>query len=254
VISGAFSKDFSKLLIGDATGKIHLLSINDKDLDEGPIVTKGNSNSAKEITQGNDATETWAKPEVKLQQLLHQKSAVLSKSIKRPKLIIPHKEPPPPAGFEINQPDKQSVVDIAQAYLNEGWLTQHVGHGVYQGPNYAETGWVDRTAHEDNDANQPLLPEVLMMQQFMVREERDKVGFDVLPQVKTSDQKKHKENMKLDLAFSRLSLETQQSLKEERIEIEGDFTHTFSYDLLPKTSSIWRTTRKARSELSRGGI
>ena len=261
IISGAFSKDFSKLLIGDATGKVHLMSINDKDLEGGPIVTQSKSESAKEGTLGKSTMGPGNNSKIKIHQLLDQKSALLSNNIKRPKLIIPHKEPPARAGFEISLPEEQSVVDIAQGYLNEGWLTHHVGQGVYQGPNYAETQWVDRTAHEDNDPTQPLLPEFLIAQQFMVREEKGKVSFDLLPQVKSSDPKKHKKNMSLDLALSQMSLETRQSPKAEwveiegeRVEIEGDFSHTFSYELLPDRNAVWRSKKKMmKSEASSSG-
>lgn len=255
VISGAFSKDFSKLLVGDATGKVYLMGINDSDLEGGPLATS-NSNSSKESTAGSisntSAAQEGSVTEIKLQQLLQQKNGILSRNIKRPKVVIPHKEPPPPESYELDQENNESSVDIAQRYLNEGWLEQRVGLGIYQGANYEESGWFDHTAHEDGDPERPLLPQFREEQQFDVRLNNN-VEFDLLPEVKSSDPKQHAENMRLDLDLSRMSLETKKALGEERVEIEGDFAHTFSYELLPRTS-IWSSSKKIRGEQSRSKI
>jgi hypothetical protein len=244
IISGAFSKEFSKLLIGDATGKVHLMSINDSDLEGGLIAGKFKSSSS-EGNSGKSTTENGSNAEIKLQQLLQQKSCLLSKNIKRPNLVIPHKEPPP-EGFEINQPKKETSKDIAQDYLDKAWLEQRPGLGVFQGKNYHETGWYDLKAHEDGDKDRPLLPEFHEDQQFVMRK-KARVGFELLPQVKISDPKKHHENMKLDIDFSRMSLETKEALNKEGAEIEGDFSHTYDYELLPKTA-VWSSRKKTRSE------
>jgi hypothetical protein len=248
IISGAFSKEFSKLLIGDATGKVHLMSINDSDLEGGPIAGKL-MNSSSEENSGKSTTENGSNAEIKLQQLLQQKSSLLSKNIKRPNVVIPHKEPPPPKGFEINQQKKQTSKDIAQDYLDKAWLEQRPGLGVFQGENYRETGWYDLKAHEDGDKDRPLLPEFHEDQQFVMRK-KSRLGFELLPQVKSSNTKKHQENMKLDIDFSRMSLETKEVLNKEGAEIEGDFSHTYNYELLPKTA-IWSRRKKTRSESSR---
>ncbi|KAE9372052.1 WD40 repeat-like protein [Stipitochalara longipes BDJ] len=251
IISGAFSKDFSKLLIGDATGKVHLLSINDRDLEGGPIATI-KSNSFGESTFGSNANASTAEKssttEIKLQQLLQQKNGILPRSIKRPKIIIPHKEPPHPEGHELNHVEEESAIGIAQHLLDEGWLKQEPGLGVFQGVHYGESDWFDLKAHEEGDRDKPLLPEFHNEQQF-VRREQNATFFELLPQVKSSDPRKHHENMNLDLDLSRLSLETQYALKEEGLEFEGDFNHTFTYELLPRVSIM--SSRKSKSALSR---
>jgi len=75
-------------------------------------------------------------------------------------------------------------------------------------------------------------------------------GFDLLPRVRSSDPKQHGENMNLDLNLASLTLDTQQALREERVEIEGDFSHTYSYEFLPKPS-VWSGKKNTRSESSR---
>jgi hypothetical protein len=93
------------------------------------------------------------------------------------------------------------------------------------------------------------LPEFHEDQQFVMRK-KSRLGFELLPQVKSSNTKKHQENMKLDIDFSRMSLETKEVLNKEGAEIEGDFSHTYNYELLPKTA-IWSRRKKTRSESSR---
>jgi hypothetical protein len=243
VISGTFSQDFSKLLIGDATGKVHLLSINDSDL-EGGLIAALKSDSSREST--SNTMENGSVKGIKLQQLLQQKNGILSRAIKRPKVILPHKEPPPPEGYEINQEENTTSANIAQHYLNEGWLEQHARLGVYQGTNYAAAGWYDRTAHEAGNPDAPLLPQFREKQQF-IRHQKNNEEFDLLPRVRSSDPTQHEENMKLDLNFAALTLDTQQALTEERVETEGDFSHTYSYEFLPNTS-IWSRKNNTRSE------
>jgi hypothetical protein len=218
------------------------MSVNDSDLEGGPIAT--------EIGESAPGMSAPAKniPAKRTLQQIAQKNALLPKNIKRPKVIIPHAEPPPPAGYDVVQVKKQTSAEIAQHFLSEGFLEQHVGDGVYQGPNYAETALYRFEAHEECDGFKPLLPEFLVQQQFMMRQENTKLEFDRLPQVKSSDPKKHKENTKLDFNISELSNETRSSLIEDRVEIEGDFTHTYKYDYLPKTSVFKNGTRKTRSE------
>jgi hypothetical protein len=234
IISGAFSKNFSKLLVGDATGKVHLMSINDSDLEGGPVAM-GFKNSSPTEGSGKSATEKDRNTEITLQQLLEQRNGLLSKSIKRPKLIIPHKEPPPPEGLEFNQPRDETSAEIAKQYLNEGWLEQRGSLGVFQGAKYQETGWYDLKAHEDGDKDRPLLPQFHEDQQYVMRQKAS-VSLDLLRQVKSSNKEKHAKNMGIDLNLTCMSRETKEALESEGVEIEGEFDHTFTYELFPETA------------------
>jgi hypothetical protein len=233
IISGAFSKDFSKLLVGDATGKVHLMSINDSDLEGGPVAM-GFKNSPPKEGSGKSATEKERNTEITLQQLLEQRNGLLSKSIKRPKLIIPHKEPPPPEGLEINQPRDETSAEIAKQYLKKGWLEQRGSLGVFQGANYQETGWYDLKAHEDGEKDRPLLSQFHEDQQY-VMQQKASVSLDLLRQVKSSNKEKHEKNMGTDLNLTCMSRETKEALESEGVEIEGQFDHTFTYELFPET-------------------
>jgi hypothetical protein len=196
-------------------------------------------------------------------QQIPRENALLPRNIKRPKVIMPHAEPPPPAGYEAIQENTQDEViqkkdrdgtEFAQHLLNEGLLEQHVGAGVYQGPNYEETNLYCLEAHEEGDPSKPLLPEFLSKQQFMVRPEKTELKLDRLPRVKSSDPKKHKENQKREFNFSQLSPKTQKSLIEERALFEmdeGEWHQTFKYDHLPKTKIFKDPEKKAASEESR---
>jgi len=142
-------------------------------------------------------------------------------------------------------------VGIARELLSEGLLRQQTGVGVFQGPNYEESGWFDLKAHEDGDWQKPLLP-AFHKEQHFVRRKQNATVFEVLPHVKSSDPKKHRENMDLDLHMSRLHLETQYELKEGGLEYEGDFTHTFAYELGPPSPVM--SSKEAKGALPRGEI
>ncbi len=233
IISGAFSKDFSKLLVGDATGKIHLMSINDCELEGGPVAMGFKNSSSKEGSR-KSATEKYFSTEFTLQQLLEQRNGLLSKNIKRPKLIIPHEEPSHPEGPEINPPRDETPAEIAKQYLKKCWLEQRGSLGVFQGANYQESGWYDPKAHEDGDKDQPLLTQFHEDQQYVMCQKAS-VSFDLLRLVRSSNKAKHEDNMSLDLNLTRMSHETKQALKSEGVELEGEFDHTFTYELFPKT-------------------
>lgn len=262
IAMGAFSKDFSKLIIGDATGKVYLMSVNDADLEGGPIAMKVGKNSNAEIakrtrngTSRPSGVSSAGKITLRGVPLQH---ALLPKNIRRPKLIIPHAEPPPPLGREATQVKQETSMDIAQHYLHEGILEQHPGRGVYQGPNYAEGPSIDETpwyrfeAHEENDASKSLLPEFRAQQQYMTRQKNTELRLERLPRVKSSDPKKHEENTKLDLDFSQLSLELRKVLQDDKVEIEEDFTDSLKFDFLPRSKIFRSGKKKSKSEASRG--
>jgi hypothetical protein len=259
IATGVFSKDFSKLIIGDATGKVYLMSPNDNDLEGGPIAAKVGKNSSREIvkgaTNGTSGTSGMSRTGKVTLRGIPLQHALLPKNIRRPKLIIPHAEPPPPEGREATVVKQETSMDIAQGYLSEGWVEQHVGHGVYQGANYGETPWFRFEAHEENDATRPLLPEFLAQQQYMTRQDTTEFRLERLPRVKSSNPEKHEENMDRDLDFDKLSPETQEAFKIKKgpnqLETEGDFTNSLRFEFLPRSIIFKSGKKKTKSEASR---
>ncbi|KAM4060606.1 WD repeat-containing protein [Hirsutella rhossiliensis] len=146
---GAFSPDHSKLAIGDATGRLFLLSVDKRDEHEAHFVTLPGSN----------------------------------RRVRRPTPFIPHPEPPPPQ-TKSNDPDDMQVdgedddvdddeaaehsiaVYTRQAYLDSGQLVLHPNPvvGAVQGPEYASTGLFRPDAHLDEDPARPLLTEFQRLQ------------------------------------------------------------------------------------------
>lgn len=209
VSAGAFSGDFSKLLIGDATGKVHLLAINDEE------VEADDRASSERAVQNPSSVQESQRFAAKLP----------SKAAKKvPKVIIPHKEPAPPVGFEFGIEVEQSAADMARAYLEEGQITLLKNRmiGAVQGPNYSETLFYRYDAHEDNDGTLPLLPEWQARQQWPFRGQITNLTLARLPVLTSSSFADHQKNISLDFDFSRLSMETQAELERDRVEYTFD--------------------------------
>ena len=182
---GAFSRDFSKLLIGDATGKVHLLTHDDSDLDE--------------------EDQAFSKPRSKASP--SPRSRALRKAFaKRPKVIVPHPEPPPPLQSESEVTVvERSGQELALDFLGDGRLRLHPDPaiGAVQGPNYAETNLYRLEAHEDCDVSKPLLPEFEAKQQHEKSRKTEKIEFIELPPVQCSDLALHARNVAFDSILER---------------------------------------------------
>ncbi|TVY93740.1 Rik1-associated factor [Lachnellula willkommii] len=190
---GAFSRDFSKLLVGDATGKVHLLAYDDSDLDE-----------------DEESSETDERPTF---SPVSGSGALRKAFAKRPKVIIPHPEPPPPLqsrgeSFSMENLEK-SAQELSLEFLVEGRLRLHPDPaiGVVQGPNYAETKLFRPEAHQDGDISKPLLPEFEAKQQYEKLRNTSKIKFSKLPTVQCSDLDLHARNEALDLALEKESVD-----------------------------------------------
>ncbi|MBE3045904.1 WD40 repeat domain-containing protein, partial [Candidatus Bathyarchaeota archaeon] len=144
VSSGAFSPDKSKLAIGDASGRVYLLSVDESD---------------------NVAEDTVKLP---LAGGLYN-TTTLTRSVHRPKPYIPHPEPAPPPNHypKAEETDPDSGVLRGRNYLQKGQLYRHGNPvlGVFQGPNYGELGLYRREAHWDEDPSNPLLADAERNQQ-----------------------------------------------------------------------------------------
>jgi hypothetical protein len=248
ITAGAFSENYSKLLIGDATGKVHLLGLDDED-DEDP---HDNSENKSIITNRLDhASAVLAKGSQLVIPSLESfyPSTVL---VKKPKVIIPHPEPPPPPGFGIHiEGGKATAQEMAKFYVIEGQLQIHPNRavGAIQGPNYAETRLFRREAHENNDPNQPLISQYKAKQRYEIQSQVNWLKLSFLPKVISSDPLLHERNLKLDLDFSRLSLSTQKELKQDGVDLDFEPAEGFDYELLPSLS-IFKDNMKHQKRTS----
>ena len=225
ISAGAFSKDFSQLLIGDATGKVHLLSVNDED-------------SEDEEHNGSDRA---VRLQPRTQKSRGFSTTLPAKAARRiPKVIIPHPEPSPPACFQSGIKPEPSAAEIARVFLEEGQITllKNRRIGAVQGPNYSETFCYRYEAHEGNDGSMPLLPEWQVRQQWHIQEETTNISLPRLPVVTSSSSAQHRRNRALEFDFSRLSLETQAELKRDRVECT--FDGLFDYESPSPRTKIYR--------------
>jgi WD40 repeat protein len=134
ITAGAFSPDYTKLTVGDGSGRVYLLSLED-DEDE-------------EETQAAKKTSS---------DLFRMQLEGKQRAIRRPRPFIPHPEVPPPDGLA--GPDPSLGRQRAGEYLQRGEivLNPHPCIGAVQGPRYAETRLYRAEAHMDDDIGKPLL-------------------------------------------------------------------------------------------------
>ncbi|KAF4974739.1 hypothetical protein FZEAL_8409 [Fusarium zealandicum] len=142
---GGFSPDNAKLAIGDATGRVFVLSVDERDMLEA-----------------------------------HFKALPgMTRQVRRPQPLIPHPEPDPPgihradsdSGTDSDSDSELSEADISvytrRTYLktNKLALTHNPVIGAVQGPMYASTGYFRRDAHLHDDPSLPLLADFERHQQ-----------------------------------------------------------------------------------------
>jgi hypothetical protein len=227
ISAGTFSKNFSKLLVGDATGKVHLLGVDDSDLED------------EEVPEGASANPSVG-------QRLTGFEAGPPPSTRRPKVIIPHPEPLRPVAFQQRiTGDEETGQSIARTYIEEGQLALHPdrGIGVIQGPNYAETLLYRFEAHEEDDGTRPLRPEWNTRQQFHLHSQVSHLQLPRLPDVRSSNSEHHLTNKALDLDISRLSLSVREALERDGVDIDFEEDHVFEFGLTPR-SSIFKEKRQ----------
>ena len=248
ITAGAFSENFSRLLIGDATGKVHLLGIDEESEEPGPTNASdseeegvGNPSRLKKLN-GSDRRQTSAVL-AKGSDVLLVNPEVYGHAIlaKRPKVIVPHPEPPSPASFQLDvENEEMTAYDMAQYYLDEGQLQMHPDPaiGAVQGPNYTETLLFLKEAHENDDPTLPLLPEYQSKQQYQIQSQERRLKLPCLPEVASSDRTLHEKNLSLDLDISRLSLATQEELARDGVDLDFWPAVDFNFELSPRFSAF----------------
>ena len=221
ITAGAFCTDGSQLIIGDSTGKAHLLGIGSGDFNE-------------------DFDSRKTKPVTAKSFRYAQSGSVISSHIKRPKVIIPHSEPPPPAGYDVATVVEENAQGIARGYIEQGQLRIHPHRtiGAVQGVNYRELGLHRLEAHEDNDAEKPLLPEWEAKQLHKVRgsdgpRQVRSLPISTLPRI-TETTRYEMTSQPLDM-MALLTIDNEKATKEDRVELDWDHTESFDYDMRPRT-------------------
>lgn len=140
-----FCPDRSRLVVGDASGRVFLLSVNEEE--EQPL-------SATQIPlPGSGGFRT----------------------IYRPPAIIPHPDPPAPTHDAAGRPIvAETGPALGQAYLENLHLERHPNPtiGVVQGPRYSETGLFRRELHFNDDPGLPLLARTEATQQEALKPPR----------------------------------------------------------------------------------
>ncbi|KAI1751181.1 WD40 repeat-like protein [Xylaria castorea] len=129
---GAFSPDFTRLVIGDGSGRVYLLALEDPEDEDPPPNPAGVSAGFLNV----------------------QTSSGNQRAVRRPRPFLPHPELPPPGGNKLM--DGQ---ESAREYLNTAQLVLHPDPtvGAVQGANYTGTCLFRAEAHVDENPNEPLL-------------------------------------------------------------------------------------------------
>ncbi|KAI0878813.1 WD40 repeat-like protein [Hypoxylon argillaceum] len=137
---GAFSPDFTRLVIGDGSGRVYLLELEDPEDEDLPNPAHDSAEFSKVQTTGGS-----------------------HRAIRKPRPFLPHPELPPPVLFTDTGPGQKS----AKEYLNTAQLMMHPNPtiGAIQGVNYAGTGLFRSDAHVNEDPHEPLLPTFQSRQQ-----------------------------------------------------------------------------------------
>jgi len=130
---GAFSPDASKLVVGDASGRVFLLTPDDDD-DDSPL-----------------AAALWMKIPL---------PDGSTRSVRRPRPCIPHPEPPAPDTTSQGRFIARRFLETEQLCISGDRTI-----GAVKGRNYHETGLYRADAHLNADPSQPLLARIDVLQQ-----------------------------------------------------------------------------------------
>lgn len=201
VSCGMFSPDKSRLVIGDASGRVFCLSLNEED--EG---------------DHNDRTIFM---HMKMPGQKHPKR------IRRPQSIIPHPEPEAPT-YDVQGQliESESGISRGRAYLAKLQLQQLPDRtvGVVQGPNYVETGLFRREAHMDEDPRLPLKGSFYGFQRESQRQHSEGMRRYLSPLRPVTEESffeakvVHSANLPLDFNVDHLDKETRRALEAEGVD------------------------------------
>ncbi|KAM0335190.1 hypothetical protein ACHAQA_000231 [Verticillium albo-atrum] len=194
ISSGVFSPNRAKLAIGDASGRVSLLSVDEAD----------------------DQPAKYIKIPAATQSLVPTKA----RFVRVPKAFTPHATPPSPDGTEL-----QTGIERARAYVAQNQIQIHPNRciGAIQGPAYAELGLYRDELHNDDDHDQPLLASIEAKQQenlTMFRGSSQVRKVRALEPASLALQKEHQRNRALDIDLRALPESTQLELAMEGVKLD----------------------------------
>ncbi|KAI1343986.1 hypothetical protein F5Y15DRAFT_368695 [Xylariaceae sp. FL0016] len=202
IIVGAFSPDCTKLVIGDGSGRVYLLALEDTESEDQARATALSSGFLNLNIDGKQ------------------------RSIRRPRPFIPHPEVPPPGEPSSSTgPKLETGQARSKEYLTNSQLVIHpdITVGAVQGENYVSTGLFRAEAHLNMDAMEPLRGEFERLQQ----EKREPKGRKIVPATRVVPESndfrgQHERNQELDLAVDGLDEAVQTELSLEQAEVDFD--------------------------------
>lgn len=209
---GVFSPDHAKLAIGDATGRLFLLSIDKRDEIEAHFTTLPDK-----------------------------------RRVRRPTPFTPHAEPPPPWDSQVLTGTPSADSSIAQyareKYIDSFLLRIHENPvvGVVQGPLYFATTHFRLDAHSHLDPQAPLLPEFERRQQWTQHASLGtrRRSMRRLKAVSDAGDAKsvalHRSNTRQDLDVASLSSDLMEELVRcgARLNLDGEEGWQFPYEEMP---------------------
>lgn len=197
ITCGALSPDYTKLVIGDGSGRVYLLGLDE---DDGG--------------QGN-------KPPVGGPGFVRLPLGGQQRAIRRPRPYIPHPEVPAP-DTKPSGTTLQLGQEKARGFLERKELIQtaNANVGVVQGPNYHDTGLFRAEAHRDEDVAQPLLGAFERQQQENTKHNGRKRMAQLRNVVETAALRDlHGKNNSLDLDIESLHINTRLELEADQAEL-----------------------------------
>ncbi|KAI8964990.1 WD40 repeat-like protein [Daldinia sp. FL1419] len=206
VTAGAFSPDFTKLLIGDGSGRVYLMDMEDDEEN----IERGTSILAPGV--------------------LNLEVNGKQRAIRRPRPFIPHPEVPPPnyGGNEGYSDRAQSQYQLGQLrakeYLESACITLHPDRtiGAVQGPAYPATGLFRADAHLNQDPQAPLL-DPFERQQLVHRPRAQMNSFQRQARMEALEWCLHRCNAEVDAEVANMMTALmREALKREGVEFGED--------------------------------
>lgn len=196
---GAFSPDKSKLVIGDASGRVFVLSVDEEDGKPAAFTNLAGPGSASRVRR------------------------------RIPNPITPHPEPPPPFSQPSILPigvDSRLGMKIAGQLTYSGdptvGMVQGLNYALKNQPTYGQTTYFCKEAHNNDDPTQPLLAHIQAVQQEELKLYSSALSHTRPLDTMSSDSfdmasQQHSANAELDLRFENLNLETRQALSVDGV-------------------------------------
>lgn len=207
ITAGAFSPDYTKLVIGDGSGRVYLLTLENETVEQKP---SGNGTGLLKMQVGGR-----------------------QKAIRRPRPFIPHPEVPSPDSNS-SRLDLNLGQERAKGYLQRGEIALHPHPciGAIQGPGYGDTMLFRAEAHLDENVTLPLLA-------HFERHQQENVVFPSahrIPRLREVQERRSQNTVMADVQNrwwqyhrgKHIDEDTQAELEAERAEIDSDYD--FEYE------------------------